>query len=178
MQHATKSRGFSALELLIAIAILTILALFGVPNMRTLMQSNRMVVAKNALVVTLQRARMESASTSRHAVVCPSANGHSCLTVGDWSQGWLVYRDDNENGRFDPVESLLQVHQMTFPDLHVRTSDGRRKVTYRDMGRADGTNVTFVFCDGRGDGAGGQVIVANSGRVRSLDRVTPGSCRA
>lgn len=168
--------GFSVLELIVTLAIVSVLAVFTLPNMSRLMQSNRMTTAKNALIGTLHRARAEAASTSRNAVLCPSANGHRCLTTGDWSGGWLLYRDDNANGRFDPVESLLQVHAMDATDLTVRTSDGRRKVTYRNLGRADGTNVRFIFCDRRGDAAGGQVVVANSGRMRSTDRVPPGSC--
>ncbi len=176
MNTSHRNNGFSALELLITIAILSILALVTLPNMSGLLQSSRMGSAKNSLIVTLQRARMESASTSRNSVLCPSANGEQCLATGDWSRGWLLYRDDNGNGRFDPVESLLQVHAMDPTELRVRTSDGRRKVTYRNMGRADGTNVSFIFCDARGDDAGGQVIVANSGRVRSTTFVPPGSC--
>lgn len=178
MNHTRNLKGFSVLELLIVIAIVSTMAMFALPNMTRLMQSNRMTTAKNALLATLHQARSESASTSRNAVLCPSANGHQCLTTGDWSRGWLLYRDDNANGRFDPVESLLQVHEMDVTDLRVRTSDGRRKVTYRNLGRADGTNVSFIFCDRRGDAGGGLVVVANSGRMRSSDRVPAGACSA
>lgn len=139
------------------------------------MRNNQLSTSKNALVATLQRARAESASTGRNVVLCPSTNGLQCQTTGDWSKGWLVYRDDNLNGRFDPAESLVLTHAQPDTTLTIRTSDGRRKLTYRGFGRADGSNVRFVFCDS-GLTSGGQVVVANSGRIRSADRVLSGDC--
>lgn len=170
-----KNHGFTLLELLIVLAVLAIIVLYAVPNMNTLMRNNQLITSKNALVATLQRARAESASTGRNVVLCPSTNGFQCQSIGDWSQGWLVYRDDNLNGRFDPTESLVMTHAQPETTLTIRTSDGRRKLTYRGLGRADGSNVRFVFCD-PGLAGGGQVVVANSGRIRSTDRVSSGDC--
>lgn len=172
-----KNQGFTLLELMIAIAVLSIIALYAVPGMGTLMRNNQVTTAKNALVASLQIARAESATTGRNVVLCPSSNGRQCQTVGDWSQGWLIYRDDNLNGRFDPMESLVLTHTQAAGTLTIRTSDGRRKLTYRGYGRADGSNVRFVFCDA-GLSTGGQVVVANSGRIRSTDRVQFGDCGA
>ncbi len=170
------NRGFTVMELMITLAVLSVLVLVAVPNMTRLIESNRMMTAKNALIGSLQQARADAAVTTRNTVLCPSENGRQCLTTGDWSRGWLLYRDDNHNGRFDPVESLLLEHQMEFSNLTVHTSDGRRKVTYRNQGRADGANVRFIFCDARGEDSAGQVVIANSGRIRSTDKVTPGDC--
>jgi len=176
MRHSDKSCGFTVMELMITLAILATLALMTLPNMKRLIESNRMLSAKNALIASLQQARADAASTTRNNVLCPSANGRQCLTAGDWSKGWLLYRDDNRNGRFDPVESLLHVFTMDSSNLTVRTSDGRRKVTYRNQGRADGANARFVFCDARGESFAGQVVIANSGRIRTTDKVPVGAC--
>lgn len=170
-----RARGFTLIELLTVVAVLAILATSALPSFRRMLQANELTTAKNALVATLQRARSEAATSGRNAVLCPSQNGHSCQTAGDWSLGWLLYRDDNLNGRFDPLETLLVAHAQRASALSIRTSDGRRKVTYRGMGRADGANVRFVFCDPAVE-SGGQVVIANSGRIRTTDQTPAGAC--
>lgn len=177
LQKPLHNLGFTVIEMMVVVAVIAILACIALPNFRHLMQSNQMTTAKNALVAALQRARAEAATSGRNAVLCPSMNGHSCQTAGDWSRGWLLYRDDNHNGRFDPVEELMLTHAQPTSPLSIRTSDGRRKITYRGMGRADGANVRFVFCDPAVE-SGGQVVVANSGRIRVADRAPAGACMA
>ncbi len=112
----------------------------------------------------------------REQVLCPSRDGLRCEDGSDWSNGWLLYSDDNRNGRFDPVERLL-LSQSLDPELvSVRSTSGRRRIVYRSMGEAPGTNVTFVICSRQRAEHGGQVIVSNSGRVRTLSFAPPAAC--
>ncbi len=172
-----RQNGFTLIELIVAIAILAVLATMALPSLRTPYQKNQLASAKNALIASLQQARSEALSGARPVVVCPTRNQTSCERQGDWSAGWLSFSDDNRNGRLDPVERVLSVHALENSKLRVRISDGRRKLTYRPMGRADGSNVRFVFCI-EGDRVNtGQVVVANTGRIRSTDRAPAGACR-
>lgn len=173
---AVRCRGFMLTELIVVMGVLAILLIIGVPSFRAFMASTQLTSAKNSLVLGLQRARAEALVSGRDLVLCPSSDGLSCETGSDWSAGWLLYMDNNRNSRFDPVEPLL-LSQMLDPELvSVRSNSGRRAITYRSLGESAGSNATFVICSRQRPDQGGQVIVANSGRVRSLNFAPPSAC--
>ena len=58
-------RGFTLLELMVAIAVLAILATVGVPSFRELIQNNRVVTQTNELVSALNFARTEAIKRGR-----------------------------------------------------------------------------------------------------------------
>ncbi|MBK8069831.1 MAG: GspH/FimT family pseudopilin [Rhodanobacteraceae bacterium] len=170
------SRGLSAIELLAVLAVTSVVLSIAVPYLRGVNANTRLSSASNALVVALQRARVEAVSTGRNTVLCPSLNGTQCSDSSDWSRGWLIYRDQNRNTRFDAGEPLLQVQMLDSAQLSVRSNNGRRWVTYRSLGESEGANTTFVFCSRQDPARGRQVIVANSGRVRTLNHAPPDGC--
>ncbi|GMU42257.1 MAG: GspH/FimT family pseudopilin [Xanthomonadales bacterium] len=177
--HATgRNRGYSLYELLVVIAILTILATVGLPSMRRLHAAGELRAATSLLVVGLQRARADALMSGRETVLCPSANGHQCMDGSDWSGGWILYRDLNRNHRFDAVEPLLLSQALQAGRVRVRSNDGRRRVIYRRLGEAAGSNVTFVLCNRDLPGRGVRVIVANSGRVRLVHRPADDGCQS
>lgn len=170
------SRGMTLIELIVILAMAAILLVGAAPSFRSMMASTQLTTAKNSLVLGLQRARMEAVSRGREQVLCPSSDGLRCDDASDWSNGWLLYSDDNRNGRFDPVEPLLLSQALDASKVSVRSTSGRRRITYRSMGEAPGTNVTFVICSRQRADKGGQVIVSNSGRVRTLNFAPPAAC--
>ena len=62
-------RGFTLLELMVAIAVLAILATVGVPSFRELIQNNRVVTQTNELVSALNFARTEAIKRGRSVEV-------------------------------------------------------------------------------------------------------------
>ena len=177
-QRPGHCRGFTALELLLVILVLSILVAVGLPSFKSLSSSTQVRTAKNALIVGLQRARAEAVSTGRNVVLCPSSDQHHCRRDSDWSDGWLLYRDDNRNGRFDPVEKLLLSQELDARRIGIRSNGGRRQITYRNLGESAGANASFVICSRSDPHHGGQVIIANSGRVRSLSFAPLETCAA
>lgn len=68
-------RGFTLLELMVAIAVLAILATVGVPSFRELIQNNRVTTQTNELVSALNFARTEAVKRGRNVeVVVTQAN--------------------------------------------------------------------------------------------------------
>lgn len=177
--HRTgRNHGFSALELILVLLVASIVLAVAIPSFKTMGSSTQVRTAKNALILGLQRARAEALSTGRNVVLCPSSDQHSCRNDSDWSEGWLLYRDDNRNGRFDPVEQLLLSQQLDPRLIGIRSNTGRRQITYRNLGESAGANASFVICSRRDPHFGGQVIIANSGRVRSLSFAPLETCAA
>jgi type IV fimbrial biogenesis protein FimT len=175
-QQGGNSRGFTVPELIFSVALVAILLTAAQPSFKSLMASTQVRTAKNLLVLGLQRARAEAVKTGRNLVLCPSEDEQSCSDNSDWSAGWVLFRDDNRNSRFDPTESLILAQTLDSQQLIVHSTSGRRRITYRSLGDSEGANVTFVVCSRRDLQQAGQVIVANSGRVRTLNFAPPDRC--
>lgn len=173
---AGHSRGLTLIELIISLAILVVLLAIAVPSFKSLAASTRLTASKNQLILGLQRARSEALSRGRDVVLCPSLDGRRCVDDSDWSHGWLLYVDNNRNSRFDAIETLLLSQTMDAENVSINGNHGRRQITYRNLGESAGANATFVLCSRMRPDLGGQVIVANSGRVRSLNFAPPSAC--
>jgi type IV fimbrial biogenesis protein FimT len=93
--------GFTLVELLITIVIVTTLLAMGVPSLKDFMKQNRLSAHSNALVTALQVARTEAVKRGTDTVICASSNQTSCTGNGDWDQGWIVFSDLNLNGAPD-----------------------------------------------------------------------------
>jgi type IV fimbrial biogenesis protein FimT len=166
--RARLPRGFTLLELLTTLSLMTIVATMVVPSFVDLIKDNRIVVSMNRLVTALQLARSLAVRAGDNAILCPSRNGLNCARTNQWKYGWIIFSDPNHNNRRDPGEIILR------RDNHAAQLDitsGRR--TYRIRYFSDGTsyfsNTTFVFCDDRGGASARAVILSNGGRPRSSD---------
>lgn len=84
--------GFSLIELLVAIAVVSIIVGLGAPGFSQLMQDSRLSTKYNTVSRALLMARSEAVKRSGRVVVCPRNNaGTAC--ADDWSEGWLVFID-------------------------------------------------------------------------------------
>lgn len=93
------SRGFSLVELMVAITVAAILAVIAVPNLRNAIRRNNVSNGSNTLLASISYARTEAISRGVFVSICPSTNGTSCdASSKDYSVGWLVYSYTPGNG--------------------------------------------------------------------------------
>ncbi|MBT8058271.1 MAG: GspH/FimT family pseudopilin [Gammaproteobacteria bacterium] len=102
-------RGVTAIELIITVSILALTLALGVPGYNTMLHKNRISATSNQLHTTLQVARIEAVKRRRAVRVCPSADSSSCRDDGDWSDGWLIYEDQNSNNAPEAAEIIRLV---------------------------------------------------------------------
>jgi type IV fimbrial biogenesis protein FimT len=105
---ACRRRGFTLIELMIVIAVASVLLGFGIPSMTALLNSNKLTAASNALLSSMRLARSEAFKRNSRVVLCKSGDGLSCTHAGGWEQGWIVFHDADGNGEHDGNEVIIE----------------------------------------------------------------------
>ncbi len=101
--------GFSLLELMMVVAILSVIAAFAVPSFQSLIALNRLASEANELVAGLGQARTEAIRLNRRIVLCRAAvvsaqvsAADGCVAGnGNWA-GWMVFVDADSSGAYNP----------------------------------------------------------------------------
>lgn len=152
------NKGFTLIELIIAVAIMSIMLTVGLPSFQSTIANNRLTSTTNAMVSALQLAKSEAMKQHKTVVVRKKNN--------DWANGWEVFVDDLiENKVFDAGETVLVV--TTFDQLNstiqmVSTPNYTNYISFSATGRA--TAGHFTFCSGTDYRS---VIIAMTGRIRT-----------
>ncbi|WP_279303944.1 GspH/FimT family pseudopilin [Cognatiluteimonas telluris] len=102
-------RGFTLIELMVAIAITAVLLTIAVPSFEATINSSRLTSSANEFVNAVQTARMEAIRRSQHTAVCFSASAESaaptCSAAG--ADGWITFVDADGNDSFGAGDTLL-----------------------------------------------------------------------
>lgn len=159
-------RGFTLTELLIVIALGSMLMLLGAPTLGGLLARTRMVNAATSIVRALHAARTTAVTRGTRVIMCPSRDARHCRSGDDWQHGWLIATDRDHDGQPDAGTDIISVRGSLHAGTRVITSEGRGKIAFHPLGSASGSNVSFTICQ-RGQAQGESVIVANSGRIRA-----------
>lgn len=170
MNGLNKAWGLTLIELLISLALLSIVVIGGIPAFSEFTANNRMITEKNRLVGEVNLARSEAILRSKRVVLCPSVDGVQCLADPHWHKGRLIFIDSNGNRDHDEGELILRATQASEAGLSILTPRSRRRVVFYPIGFAPGSNATFTFCDHRGSQHAHAVILSNTGRPRTSSR--------
>lgn len=112
--NTSHQRGFSMLELMVAVTVLGILFGIGVPSFNAMIRNNRVASNTNEIVLALSVARSEAVRRGLPVSVCAATTPTSstCVAAGasNWANGWIVFTDATGaagavNG---PADAILQ----------------------------------------------------------------------
>jgi type IV fimbrial biogenesis protein FimT len=182
------SAGFSLIELMITLAVLSILLALAVPSFRETILDNRRAAAVNEFVSALNLARSEAVTRRQFVTVCRSASAvadtPTCGTGSGFESGWVVFVKVSGDAKdFEADDILLRQRGALGSGITIRGNNNVvNRLTYSPIGTAN-TVGTFVFCDSRGaiDESGEvharQVVVATSGRARTDDVEADRGCQ-
>jgi len=98
--------GFTVLELLIMLAAIAIVILIAVPGSSMVLERHRLKATYNSLVNGLELAKSEANLRNSTVVMCPSSNGQTCRSDGNWNLGWIVFSDGNGDGAVQDIEFI------------------------------------------------------------------------
>ena len=158
-------QGFTALELIVTMAIITILLTMGVPAFENYGWNLRMKTAMDQLQTDLNLARGQAISQNSQTVICPANDDNDCSGQSEWQRGWIVFTDLNGDRHRQDSEPLHK-HAGAMEMLSISSSRSRSFLRFYPNGSAPGSNISILFCDKRGAAQAGTITVSNSGRIR------------
>jgi len=147
------SKGFTLLELMVAVAILGLTMMFAAPSFIGLISNNRISGATNDYLSALQFAKAESAARINPVTICQrNVAGSACVGGGDWQLGWIVFSDLNANASVDGGDIILLIHEALDPRITFNgTGEATDSIVYRPSGFTSITGAeVLIMCDDRG----------------------------
>lgn len=157
------SRGLTILELMIVLAVASILLSVGVPSFRGVMMDNRLVSDTNQFVASISLARSSAVRFQREATICVSNNTEAavptCTVSTDWSQGWMVWVDKDRDGATSADEVVTVFAPLS--DTLTFSSVNVNRFTYDARGFGTTPADDLSLCDNR-SGESGRLIKVNA----------------
>ncbi|MFP4393018.1 MAG: GspH/FimT family pseudopilin [Desulfohalobiaceae bacterium] len=156
--------GLTLLEMVMVMAILSIIVAIGVPSLSGLTKNSRLTSQANEFIATLHLARSEALKRGEQVVVCRSADLESCASNGDWDQGWIVFVDFDEDKARSSDEELLRTKEaLKGRSTLIGGENLKEKVIFLPNG-ASNQNGGITLCN---DQDGLKMLIIRSGRVRT-----------
>lgn len=166
-----KSRGFTLLEMFIAVAILMILIGVGAPSMRSFLASSKLSSSAASYHGAILFAQDQASQLGRGVMLCP--NDGACGASINWQSAGIKVVDSNDNN----------VVYRTWPaagsGVGLTSSAAVTSITFNPDGTTDLTGtLTMRFCDpSAAAGSPGRLVKVNSAGFVSMavaNSKTPG----
>jgi len=159
--HAQKA--LTLQELLIALAVLSILISLIPPSYSYLVEQNRAETIRNELIAILNHARAQAIAERNAHVLCGSSDGEKC--DGGWQHHWLLIRLKDQQ----LIRSFTPDHQYRL----CWRGFGGQHVTFRANGMTSASNGRFTFCQ---QTTHWQLTLNRQGRLKYEEAATDSGC--
>lgn len=173
MMDRDKIKGFSLIELLITLSILSILLAVSLPNFQDTVESINTNSQAKLLMTTLSLARSEAIKRGTNVAICPTDNGLDCRE-GVWSSGWMVFVDTNGDatggaGSVDVGDIVIRVYERLGSGSAL-TFTGEL-IQYNNLGFSVSNSVqTLKLCPSTNNALNAHaVVIGLSGRGRRVE---------
>lgn len=102
-------QGFTLIEAMVVVALMAILAGLAAPSFTDTFRRYRVDATREDLIASINLARAEAIRTGQTVVLRrTNACGVALANNQDWSCGWQVFADINNNNLLDGAETVVQ----------------------------------------------------------------------
>jgi type IV fimbrial biogenesis protein FimT len=170
-----RQQGFTLYELISTLSISLLILSLAIPSFNSLIKKSRLQTTASELLQAIEQARTMSAlSGKRTVLLAENAN---------WSRGWALFMDENNNGVLDGNETYSNTHKV-LKDVIIKGNDHIKKlVSFVPSGEARGPGTAnggvimvgkLAICPAR-NGEGHLLVLSKGGRTRA-DTLTEKNC--
>ena len=158
-----RHQGFSLIELLTSLAVISILLFVGVPSITKMAHDHKVRTAAQDLLTAIQTTRTLAVMKHKRAVL---------RAKDEWHHGWELFIDNNDNGKRDASEQLI-LEQEALGQFNVTTTKAMKSISFIATGESrqakGSTGGSFLagtlnICSIGKDGY--KLILARGGRTR------------
>ncbi|CAM5260906.1 Type II secretion system protein H OS=Stutzerimonas stutzeri OX=316 GN=CXK92_09595 PE=3 SV=1 [Stutzerimonas stutzeri] len=149
-----RDQGYTLIELLITLSILTIAISMAVPAMADLIARNRQQALLNQVQDAIQKARAKAVLHRQTIVLCGTVDTGSCS--GSWANGWMT--------RTETSDKILDVTQLASAEELRWSGFGDQRIRFYDNGTSPHSNGRFYQCYKQR--IAWQLILSRQGRLR------------
>jgi type IV fimbrial biogenesis protein FimT len=160
-----RTRGFTLLELCVALGLVAVLATLAIPSFRSHLRTAAVRTATYELLAGLQQARGAAIVESRAGVLCLAEAAGDCRASGGPAPAWRVFLESDPGHPF-----ALRVLPR---DVTVRGTRARIRFSARALAASA---ATLTVCDAQGVAAPRAIGVSRTARAR-LDTAAAADCR-
>lgn len=138
-RKARYGSGFTLTELMVVLAIAAVLLAVATPSLRQLIERQRLRTTANDLFAAIDLVRSQAITRGRRVTMAPLDP-----TGSDWSKGWVVFIDRNDNRRPDADEEVIFEQGPAATGISIRygfsASPGTAYIAYNGAGRSCSSN--------------------------------------
>lgn len=124
-----KEIGFTLIELIITVSILSIMLSIAAPAFQNIIMSSQLASSANTMLGALQYTRSEAIKNNSEIHLCPSDNNTECSGKANWEKNWIAINNE---------KSILKIWSNT---EHITSNTP--KISYRANGISK-TEATFT----------------------------------
>ncbi len=159
-------RGFSLIELMVAVAILAILASIAAPAMQDMIVQSRLTSQTNELLSAVQFARGEAIKRNQSIRLCSADSAGDTACGGNWAH-WVVLNANNTVLRQGSLPGTLRLSSTLSSDTLTFLPTGLNDVTV-------GTSDSLVLCSPTGTGDTRRTITVRLAGGTSIEKSSSG----
>ncbi|MHC1480451.1 GspH/FimT family pseudopilin [Frateuria aurantia] len=143
-----RTRGFTLIELCVAMAVMAILAMIAVPAFYNTLRAHQLQETGNALRGALAYARTEAVLRQYSVSICASGGGTTCSGSADYSLGWLIYTTPGAANTLYSAGGTMVLLRSGQGDSHVSAlASTTGAISFSPQGAVvGGSGVSFTSC--------------------------------
>jgi type IV fimbrial biogenesis protein FimT len=169
MAGMQRAGGITLVELLIALAVASVLLGLVVPLFDAFVEHNRSAAAINQFIGAVQLARQSAITVRSTVTLCPGTPTDGCGARDSWHLGSVLFIDRNKDGVVDADDSIIRGVPALPAGTRLtwRSFRSRSYLQFRPTGLTSWQNGTLLYCPASGDPRFARAAIINAqGRVR------------